>query len=159
MRIAFGGGLTVSAEERWFTEIRAGRAFHGGAISGAQAGNITKFQLLNPAASGITVIVYKMGLHQGTTGRISLAEHGTALTTNVTAYNLLQGGNAPSATFNYVRDANAYGTVRSYHNSLADVWHWFHAPWSYELGEGEGVHLFHSTVNDPAAAEFLWIEV
>src|SRR5574341_814744 len=96
MRVFFPGGSGgAAAAEIWHTKLRAGAAFSLGHDLGTVAGSYSWVQLLNPALSGVTAVVYAvMGHAQGPT-IIDLREYDTAATNLVgVGQNCLRGGAA-----------------------------------------------------------------
>jgi len=94
--ISLGGTPTVTLQERWFTEMRGGRAFGGYNSQGGVAVEFSHLQLFNPAASGVIAIVYLVLGDQGAANPLWFAHYNTALTTSDgSTRNLLSGGAAP----------------------------------------------------------------
>ncbi len=160
MRIAFGGSLTVSAEERWFTEIRAGRAFMRGSDTGASAGNYGHFQLFNPGGSGIMIVVRRLVASLRTADTIRIHTHNTALTTLLGAgVNLLAGGTVGIGEVRRQNIASFTGTLVSAVPISADRPYNLLDGWSWELGAGEGILFVSATVNVAIGGFYEWIEI
>lgn len=144
----------------WLNEIRAGRAFSEGAGLAASAGNFSEIQLINPAGSGITVIVFKALVGQGVAGNVSITNHNVNLATDVGAgRNLLIGGAAGAAHVRTAQPAAQDGSRLARVRMAADEFVPLLSDWSYELGVGEGIIIMPDTVNTILAATYFWIEV
>jgi hypothetical protein len=160
MRISFGGSITVpSQSERWFSEIRASRAFTRGGNLGASVGNFSEFQLLNPAASGKTIDIYRMLADTVVNDGLYMRTHNTALATLVgTGINLQAGGPAGVGELRTAQPAALDGTAVSLINTAAFAVVEMTSVWSWELDPGEGVLVATGNVNEAAACLFYWNE-
>jgi hypothetical protein len=160
MRLSLGGGLTVTATEKWLSEIRAGRAFAKGRLQAAVASENSHVQLKNPAASGKTAIVRSVLVSTPTAMLVSFQTYDTDLTTDVGAgRNLLSDGANGVAHIRSQTNIGVLGTkVGELHFpanhplSIAPEWLW-------EMGDGEGILVVGGTVNVALSALFMWIEV
>lgn len=160
MRIVLGGQINVTATERWYSEVRAGRAFMRGTHVAAAAGALGEVQLFNPAASGITVIVRRATSGALAADRHQVRQYDTALGTLVgTGFNLLSGGAAAAAVIRTATPAAADGTLISEMRLPADALGDILDDWSWELGAGEGVLIVGTTANQVIDVTYFWIEV
>lgn len=160
MRIGLGGAITVTATERWLSEIRAGRAFIGNRVQVASAANFGHIQLLNPAGSAVTIIVRAIVLSLGAATRARMAYFDTALTTLVgTGANLLRGAAASVGTIRAEDNAAELGTEIYNINILSGTPTDPVPEWLCELGAGEGVLINCALVNTAILGNFLWMEV
>ncbi len=162
MRISLGGGISITATERWFTEIRAGRAFHGGATQGPVAGVAHHLQLFNPVGSGKTLIIYRWKVAQGATGPYHLRQKAApGLATFIRpGFNFLIGA------------ANGVGEIRSESNavlqggldteltiptgiSLTEI----QQVWGFEIPAGQGIIGVPNALNVLNTAYWEWLEL
>lgn len=160
MRIAFGGGLTVTATDRWYAEIRAGRAFTGTGDVGAVVGEFSHIQLFNPAGSGRILLVHRFVVTALNVIAISMFTHNTELTTdNGAGANLLAGSTAGQGHVRQQTNVSVLGTeVRGWiivANNPLD----FVKEWDFELGEGEGIHVACTSTNQRIVTFTDWTEV
>ncbi len=156
---AGGGGGAVA--ERWITELRAGRCFSQGSVIGPVAGQNSHIQLLNPAGSGVTAIVYSLTPACITTATdAEMRRHDTALTTAIgNGTNLLVGGAAGQCQVRGQNNAGVLGSTVFWRLRLAAGVYQFVNWWSAELGEGEGILIALMTVNVANVCSFWWNEV
>ena len=70
-------------EDFWLQEIRAGRAFFAGEFKGGVAATITQIQILNPAGSGIKVLLKHAVVSVGTTTSIIQFSHNVLIAGSV----------------------------------------------------------------------------
>jgi len=161
MRISTGVTVNVSANtERWLSEIRTGRAFTRGTGLAAVAANNGHVQLLNPAASGVNLIVRGIKFAVNVLGEIRVARYDTALGTLVgNGLSLLAGGTAALAEIRTATNVGALGTLMRQIPALASTSVELSPEWWIELGPGEGVVGIDMTVNDTVYGNFDWIEV
>lgn len=159
MRVSAGGGVSVTATDRWLAEIRAGRAFASQDIQGGAVGVNSHVQLFNPAASGKILVVYRIIPVPTVTGLFFVAMHNTALVTfGSTRVNLLNGG--PTGV-GQVRRENRAGVG----SDLAAVTLIANDPsfpgmgWWAELGQGEGIVMYPNNQNESFRCGYLWFEV
>lgn len=159
MRTNPGTG-TVSTTERWFDEIRRGRAFALGTLAGPTAANISHVQLFNPVASLVTIIVYAVWHTENTLSTNDINTHNVALTTLVgNGVNLLSGGAAASGELRTQDNAVQLGTRFATLTLNANDARLFILPWLIELGAGKGVLVTHRVVNQQLSTTFFWIEI
>lgn len=144
----------------WLTAIRRGLAFVGGqGITGA-AGQQAHVQLLNPAGSGITVVMHKCKATRDTAGSLLFHRHDTALTTlETTQVNLLIGGTAPVGQIRTVSNAGNLGTLIFPLATPSDQTLVLFEEWGPELGPGEGVVVINPSAAGTLRAVFEWIEL
>lgn len=144
----------------WLEEIRAGRAFVRGGERSEVGGQFAHIQLINPAASGITVIVYSAISDLSAGDRTHLVTHNAQLTGLIgLGVNLLSGGNAGAGMVRSENNAVAQGTSIALRIATSSFpIEWFPG-WGFELGEGEGILLRAGLVNTRIGATFKWIEV
>jgi hypothetical protein len=160
VQIGLGGGLTVTATERWLSEVRSGAAFIGGAAQGGAGGVYAQVQLLNPAGSGVTVLLRSILASSDAACRIQVGKWDTPLTALEHQGRCLLAGAAAGA--GAVRTASAalpaadWG-FNAYLNTAVPL---FPVPeWFYELGAGEGVVVVSASVNVGLSASFAWLEL
>ena len=160
MRIAFGGNLTVTATDRWYTEIRAGRAFVFHGTLGPSAGNNSHIQLFNPAASGVIVIPVYCAARVSVEGPAFISQHNVQLATDVGAgVNLLSGGAASAAHLRSNNNAGVLGTTIERLYLLANTWVTVLENWHMEMDAGEGILFAPNNVNVQVDITFRWIEL
>ena len=160
MRVSLGGNITVTATERWLSEVRAGRAFGFGDEQNGVAGQKSHVQLFNPAGSGVNALVRLTMVARGTAGVVGLCFHDTALTTDVGAgINLLRGGAAGACHVRKATDAADLGSQIFALRLQASASFEVTAEWLAEIGPGEGIHWRDGTVADTLTVGFLWAEV
>lgn len=144
----------------WLNELRAGRAYGGQADTSGVAANITFNQLFNPAASGKTLLVYRVVASMGTQGVILLGRYDTPIgTPSVTPENLLIDG---AAGVGAVREGNTGGLVGTAITEqridpftpvvLADRW-------GFQVPAGRGLIIEPTTVNVDLTSSWWWVEV
>lgn len=160
MRLEPGAQINVTATERWFTEIRAGRAFTRGLHLAASVGNVSEIQLLNPAASGVAAIIRSIKVGLSVADRVHLRTYDTALGTAVGAgFNLLAGGTAAKGLIKSANPAAEDGTLIEEYRALVDVTQEFVTDWGWELAAGKGILIATLSANEALAVTFKWIEV
>lgn len=170
MRIGQGSIGTTDVSDRlvrlvgttrswWLNELRAGRAFARTEGLGASVGNNSHVQLFNPAASGVTIIVYVLELSLAATGQFEITLYNTALT-NLTGVgiNLLNGGAAALGQLRWANNAGVLGTRHSTGLLLANTPFSEPVRWCAELGAGEGVVVVPAAVNTGMNATIYWVE-
>jgi hypothetical protein len=160
VQIGLGGGLTVTATERWLSEVRSGSAFIGGAAQGGAAVVLAQVQLINPAGSGVTVLVRSILVSSDAACRIQIGKWDTPLPTlEHQGRNLLAGAAAGVAAVR--RDSAALpGADFGFNAYLATAVPLFPVPeWFYELGAGEGVIVLSASANVGVSASFAWLEL
>lgn len=160
MRLSLGGFSQVTMTDRWFQELRAGRAFAGRGSIGAVGGQNGHVQLKNPAASGKQAIVAQIRVNILTAGYVAIATYDTDLATDVGAVsNLLMGG---SAGVCHVRSTNNAGLLGT---SIAVLYLPANTPtilwpsWGPELSPGKGICIDAGTVNVQIDVDWLINEV
>ena len=160
MRISFGGGLTVSAEGRWLTELRAGRAFARNKVKTGAAGNYAHIQLINPAASGVICLVYEVRVSTTATQRTFGGTYDTACTDDDGAGISLLSHGATGGCHVRSQDNNArFGVDFAENDNLARSPLLICPPWSIELAEGEGFIVTPENVQTLLSTSFFWIEL
>jgi hypothetical protein len=160
MRIGYGTSVTVPTQaERWFSELRAGRAFSRGQALVASVGNFSEIQIFNPAGSGVSVIVYKINVSCSVADFTRVHVFNTALGALVgTGINLLSGGAAAVAELRTAQPAAQDGTFVSTIDAAATSPFERISVWAWELGAGEGVLIATGSVNRSLCTEFYWNE-
>ena len=144
----------------WLSEIRAGRAFTGGVSIASSVGDNTHIQLLNPAASGVTILVRRLVAAPKGVDAHSVRTHNTALTTlSMNGVNLLAGGTAGLGAIRTVNNAGLLGTLARAFTLLTDTPFDLIREWDFELGAGEGILIVPGSTNNGLAAFYDWIEV
>lgn len=160
MKVGFGGGITVTATERWLAELRAGRCFGLGGSLGASVGNYSRWQLFNPAGSAITVVVRAMWVSSDADGRIILAQYDTALaSTSGSGLNLLRGGAASVAALRYSQTGANLGLGQGELHVLANTPFQAAPEWIVELGAAEGILIETYGTNRALSSMYFWNEV
>lgn len=160
MKINFGGGLTVTATERWLSEIRAGRAFLRGKLLAASVGNYNELQFLNPAASGVTAIVRACFAGTGVGDYVQVRTHNAALATLVgQGVNLAAGGAAGLAAVRSATPAAPDGTLAAEIYTAAGALNSIVPEWLFELDAAEGILITTGNTNVALAATYYWIEI
>ena len=144
----------------WLNEIRAGRAFIRGGERSEAGGVFSHLQLINPAGSGITIVVKSAIMDMAASDRMNLATQNDQLTGLAgLGVNLLSGGNAGVGMVRSVNDAGALGTGIAIRLSIGSTPREWFAEWGFELGAGEGILFRPGLVNVPIRGTFQWIEV
>ena len=151
--------LVGTTRDWWLNELRAGRAFSGGGSLGVSAGNFSQIQLLNPAASSVTVIVHRIRANLSLAGNIEVRTFNTALTTLAqNGVNLLAGAAAGAGAIRTsqpaAQDGTLVRTVRGVAGEGAEVVD----TWDWELGAGEGIIVTASATAIEIFAAFWWVE-
>jgi hypothetical protein len=161
MRSNPGGTATVTAQDRWYAEIRAGRAFARGArVAPGGAGNFSEGQLFNPAASGVNAIIFTASASAASAVFHQLRQHNTALATLVgTGFNLLSGGAASQCVIRTATPAALDGTLIAELHMAANTPGRICPSWSFELGPGEGVLFAETNGNIEMPVVYFWIEL
>lgn len=160
MQVGLGGAITVTATERWFSEVRAGRAFGGAIIQANIAAEFSHVQLFNPVASGVTALVRAIVGSTNTSDRMEVAFFNTALATlGADGRNLLSGGAAPVAQVRAGTNAAQQGDRFAAQQILANTPIALTEEWVCELGPAEGVIIRLSTVNISLVGSFSWVEL
>jgi len=160
MRIGYGTSVTVpSQQERWFSEMRAGRTFGRGAIIAGVAATFAQCQLFNPVASGITVLVYRAAGSSVAADTMQVRQHNTALATLIgSGFNLLSGAAASVAEIRSSNPAAQDGTIIGPQQVLATTTLSLGEVWMTELGPGEGLLVANNTLNTTTVVNFFWNE-
>jgi hypothetical protein len=160
MKIGLGGQITVTATERWLSEIRGGRAFSLGADLGASVGNFGHIQLLNPAGSARTIIVRAAHGAAGAAINIAVRTSAVVLATLIGAgVNLLVGAVAGLGVIRQEALAAETGTLTGILSVPANDSRPFVTEWYVELDPGEGVLINGRTINTLVSAFYQWIEL
>ena len=161
MRIGYGTSVTVpSQQERWFSEMRAGRCFTLGRTTNASVGNFSEAQLFNPVGSIVTVLVYQAKTAEVAADAVQLRVHNTALATLAgTGVNLLIGAAASVAEYRQANPAALDGTAVLVIPAPASDTKDVAITWLAELGAGEGILLASNTVNQTLYGTYFWNEV
>lgn len=160
MKLSLGGFSTVTMTDRWFQELRAGRAFSGSASQGAVAGEYSHVQLLNPAGSGVQAIVAQLRAKVAVASTIELRLYDTGLTTDAGAVaNLLAGGAAGASHVRRQTNVAGLGSTLSLYYLAANTPTVLWPSWGPELAPGKGVLVLCATVNIEMTLEFLVNEV
>lgn len=148
-----------ASQERWYAEMRAGRAFARGINLGAVAATIQEIQLFNPVGSGKTIDVYRLIVATNVADGIQIRVFNTALTTlQGTGINLQSGGSAGVGEVRNNNPGAADGTfVGSLYSAAGVPWDRI-AVWGVELDAGEGIIVCSQNVNIAVAAEYYWNE-
>jgi len=159
MKIRTGGTIAVTGVDRWIDDIRAGRAFAAGGneVGGA---NMSFVQLMNPAGSGITIIIKALILCPTVTSINHIAVHNTALTNLLdNGVNLLSGGSDGLGEIRGQQSAVALGTRFMQIPLLDDRPYIVPGSWFMELGAGEGIVMNQSFSGVDGIANWHWIEL
>lgn len=160
MKLSLGGFSTVTMTDRWFQELRAGRAFAGQAAPGAVAGQYSYVQLLNPAGSGVQSIVAQIEVTLTVADLVVLSFYDTALATDAGALaNLLSGGAAGGSHVRTESTAVGFGTVYYSRWVPANDSTVIYPSWGVELSPGRGLAVTRNTVNAAIRVSFLVNEV
>lgn len=156
-----GGGLYEIAQRTfWLEQLRRGRAFGGGSNGAQVVGEVPLIQILNPAASGVTIILHRVVIQTTTAQQVNLQLSNTALATLQQQGVNLRAGSA--AGLGAVRTASAVGAPGTLVN-------FYLIPVSQavdlaveslvELDAGEGVVIAGQTANTVVGAQFFWVEL
>jgi hypothetical protein len=160
MRVSLGGNITVIAQDQWYAQIRAGKAFRFGADLAASVGNYSLVELWNPAASGVTVLAHSVRASNTTGGRVESSLHNAALVTDLGAgRNMLFGGAASVALLRTAQPAAWVGTVIDYLAALNPGWQDWANNWACQIPSGLGLIIGSYAVNQGMNVSFDWIEV
>lgn len=160
MKVSLGGAVSVTATERWLSEIRAGRAFRKGSQQGAPGvGQNNVKQLFNPVGSAITVILFRALVLKPTTATVNFGADNTARGANSGfGENLLNGGAIAVGEHRAGSTAGALG-LNTALTLQANVLTQLIYPWGFELGAAEGFSISSATANEALDSMFEWIEV
>ncbi len=149
-----------SDHEYWLDHLASSRAFSRGSLVAALAANFSEVQLINPAASGVVVRVYKANVGATVGLSVQLRSHGANLATDAGAGTNLDLGAAAGAA--HVRTAQVGAADGALISDL-------HRPtntdvdrfplWLAQLDAGEGILITTDAVNQAVSAEFFWIEI
>ena len=160
MRVSLGGNITVIAQDQWYAQIRASRAFVLGGAQASVGGQYGHVQILNPAATGVNVIVYSILAGKTTAGAILVHRYDTALATLIgQGVNLLAGGAAGLAAVRSGSNAAQLGTQMVEATSAAMAFVPIMPGWSVQLGPTQGIVVLTDIVNERVTATFEWIEL
>lgn len=161
MRIGYGTTVTVPAQsERWFSEIRAGRAFNRGVVVVAGGAQIAEAQLFNPVGSGKQVLIYSAMFSSNVNDQPQLRRYDTALGTLIgNGANLLAGGAASVAEIRTAIPAAVDGSQLLILQVVANTPQALSPVWIAELSPGQGYLITGSVVVDGICAVWWWNEV
>ncbi|MGH7409851.1 MAG: hypothetical protein ACREJ6_02140 [Candidatus Methylomirabilis sp.] len=162
MRISSGLTVSVAATDRWFDDIRAGRAFRGYDSITAAAGQLPYVQLFNPVASGKIAIARFPEITSAAAQTVEIAFFDTALALLGPATakgNLLAGGADPASEIRRESNAGILGDAFASYDVLASVLVRATEEWTIELGAGEGVLVRGRTVATGIRVAYSWIEL
>lgn len=160
MQLTLGGFSTVTMTDRWFQELRAGRAFTITPDIAPGVGNYAHAQIKNPAGSGKQAIIALVRVTLAAAGYVWWGRYDTDLTTDAgTMFNLLLGG-AASACHCRTQSPNA---------KLGSLWGYMYLPintptpiyptWGVEISPGGGLVVVAAATNVEMIADFLVNEV
>ncbi len=144
----------------WFDALIAGQAFAMGASLEPTVGQVNEVQLLNPAASGVTVVVYHANAVVPAGSLAQWNRYDTALATlKAAGTNLLIGGAAGAAQVRTAGPAAADG-VEITGIRIQDPAPLTRSPeWIFQIPQGVGVLATTLGANVRMAAEFYWVEL
>ncbi len=148
-----------SDHEFWLDNLRRALSFAGGRLVSALAANFSEVQLINPAASGVVVLVYKANVGAPAGVTVQLRSHGANLTTDAGAgTNLDIGGAAAASHVRTDQVGAASGALISelHRPTNTDVDRF--PLWLAQLDAGEGIVITTDAVNQAVSAEFFWVE-
>jgi len=160
MDISLGGTPIIELQERWYSEIRRGRAFAFSDDRGPTVGSFSHIQLFNPAASGVIVITRYAVFATGAGAALEVHTWNTAaVNLSGTGVNLLNGGAGSAARVRWEDNAARQGTsflsvlvaASDARNILPD--------WICELDAGEGLTVVPNATNVRLIGGFFWIEL
>ena len=144
----------------WLNEIRNGRAFGIAAQVGGVAGEYSHLQIMNPVASGVTILIRRCQVCSVSGGGLEAYMYDTPLTNlNSTCLNLLRGAANSVGQLRNQSNAAQLGTLYKRIRTLADDTYDIMAEWDVELGAGEGVLVVPSDVNKQLSATFEFVEL
>jgi len=161
MRIGYGTSVTVPVQqERWFSEMRAARAFIRGYALISGAGNYGEIQLFNPLGSGKQILVYRSTGSVLTNTALQYRLHNVALANLVgNGINLLSGGAAGAGEIRYATPLALDGTQLQVVQVLNNDPYGQPATWLFELSPGQGLLITSNVVNETICGNFYWNEV
>ena len=143
----------------WLREIRNNRGFVRGVSQPAVSGEQGHIQLFNPAASGITGLIFLVRGGLGGTGTGTFRQFNTELTTDVGAgFNLDVGAAAAACHLRRQTNAGLLGTEHTDNRMIGNTMYDLTPLWAYELAEGEGVMFVNATANESFTVNYYWIE-
>ncbi len=155
-----GGNVQISTTDRWYAELRSGRAFGAGFLTAAGVGSFSKNQLKNPAGSGKQVIVYNITNSTPVAGRLWFVAYDVDLTNDFGAgFNRLLGGAAGVAHGRFLSDGTLPGTVMEEVGIGANIPYTTAVPFMFELSPGKGLYCVVDTLNQALTTNFQWIEL
>lgn len=160
MRSQLGGQAIIELQERWYSEIRRGRAFCNSTQVAAVAATYGHIQLFNPAASGVLIIVRAIITSFTSAQKSFVGIHNTALTTAVNnGVNLLNGGAAGLGAVRTQTNATQLGNLIARAIVPANDAYTYALDWFMELDAGEGCIATLDNQNVAMDATFFWIEL
>lgn len=148
MRVNIGGIPTVTTQERWLVELRAGRCFGGADSFGPIAAQFPQLQLENPLGSAKTVLPYKIFISSPTAQLVSIRYQTALLATLVGTCKNLSGTLANSTAQLRQQGSGAIAnTLVSWMIIGANVWSEFDIPWLAELAPADTIWASGHTLN------------
>jgi len=143
----------------WLYELRNGRAFGQQGSSGPSVGNLSHVQLLNPAASGVTIILHRIYYRAAAAALLRTNFFNTALSgAPVAGVNLNNGGAAGLGVVRTEDNAAEQGTRFRLLGRPADDTGAPSEEWICVLGAGEGVLVVPSGTNLGISISWEWVE-
>lgn len=160
MRSSWGGGLTVSTTDRWFNELRAGRAYFGGWREAAGAGLLAHVQLINPAGSGVQAITARIVASMAQADQLQIRVSAVALANKrQDIANALRANAAGACDIYSEANAAAQGTLVHECEVAANTQLELYPGWGPELSPGQSIILVPVTANNRLMVTFLVNEV
>lgn len=140
--------------------VSNGLCFIGGGNQTNVGSQYPHIQLLNPAASGVQILVDLFYYSNNTTGAIDIRHYDTALTTLImNGRNVDAGGDAGLGEIRRQTNASILGTQWTVQRVLAGVYAKFTMSSPFLLDAGEGIVVVNDVVNTVVWVTFQWREV
>lgn len=155
MRLQPGRALNID----WLYEVRNSRAFASHPGLAAAVGTLAALQILNPPASGVTVVVYEIYPSIVASGQVNAQLSNTALATLYgTGFNMNAGAAVSVATLRTEQLAGPPGNRIGLMTLPANETRRIGPQWLAVLGAGEGLVALPVETNRAIEASFYWVE-
>lgn len=160
MRSSFGGLITANVSEKWYDEIRAGRAFMKGQTVPAVPAQVSAGQLLNPSGSNKTALLRRMTAVANVAGIVEVYLcTGSIGGSGFLGVNLRYGGAASVAEHHASNNIPGIGDRIAIDYIAANTPRDLAPEWWAELGPNEGVYIVTQAVNVALQTMHQWVEV
>ena len=134
-------------------------AFLGGGKRGNVAGKYSGSQLLNPASSGVLVLIDSINIAAGSTSDAMIYLYNTALSFSAPGTSCLDLSTDSTATINFEASSSLLGTLITRYRLQADTQYFVPMDYPIILSEGIGLVVWGDTINMAIYASFNWREI